>query len=76
MLAWARTLAAGSAGTTLILVLVDDDAVKQGSIEDAAFSGFALVVETAEVGEQVANLVATVSALVYVAVVVSRHLVI
>ncbi|HLS73418.1 MAG TPA: hypothetical protein VK046_06585 [Actinomycetaceae bacterium] len=43
-----------------VLVLVDDDAVEQGSVEHAAFSGFASVVEIAEVGKQVKELVETV----------------
>src|SRR5690606_23477759 len=43
-----------------VLVLIDDDAVEQCPVEHSAFSGFTTVVEIAEVGEQVKELVEAV----------------
>nr|WP_300146841.1 hypothetical protein [Propionicimonas sp.] len=40
-----------------VFVLVDDDSGEQGAVEDAAFSGFALGVEVAGVGEDVGDVV-------------------
>nr|WP_244157532.1 hypothetical protein [Pseudoclavibacter helvolus] len=44
-----------------VLVFVDDEAVEQRAVEHPAFSRFAPVVEVAEVGEQVNDLVETLS---------------
>ncbi|MFC5329620.1 hypothetical protein [Brachybacterium fresconis] len=40
-----------------VFVLVDDDPLEQRAVEDAAFSGFALAVEVAEVGEDTDDLI-------------------
>ncbi|AYY14193.1 hypothetical protein EF847_17300 [Actinobacteria bacterium YIM 96077] len=40
-----------------LFVLVDDDLLERGAVEDAAFGGSALAVELAEVGEDVDDLV-------------------
>ena len=40
-----------------VLVLVHDDLLEQGTVQDAAFRRFALAVEVAEIGEDVGDLV-------------------